>query len=174
MHWSRLSLFIKQTKQMKRIFLYAVLFLILLITSLYGYTQYAKRNIIHAVLKQRIDLDNPPANILAITTFDQTLYNKRKIPKGTRLFGNLIKDNDTYTIFFNRMQEVSGKETSINGKLVLARSHDKAHGISAKLGKTLHSQTRTNIIGAIFQNPQTQSSVIPVLQSGTSLKIEIE
>lgn len=161
---------------MKKISFYSILFLVLIITSLYGYTQFVKKTMIYVVLKQRIDLNYPPKNIYAVTTFDQSLPDGKKILKGTNLIGNLVRDNGNFTIFFNKMQQLDGKNKIISGKSTIKTKQDeKAQGISARLGKTLHKQTKTNIIGAIFQSSDTyQAPISSILQRGTNLKVEIE
>ena len=142
----------------------------------YGYTQYLKKSIVSAILQYQIDFNNPPDQIYAISVSEQTLPDGKKLEKGTRFIGKLNKENTGYVIYFNTIQNPDGKTKPVIAKSTLISNVlGQATGVSAKIGKTLYKQTKTNVLGAIFHNPQDtnefQSSVLP---QGSSLKIEID
>ncbi len=149
---------------------------LVLIFGLYGYTQYLKKSLVIAVLMQRIDLSNPPGKIFAIITDDQNLSDGKKLPKGTKLLGNLTKENGTYVIYFDEIQALNGKAGKLTGKSNLnIREIDQSNGVSARIGKTLSQQTKTNVLGAIFNNPAaSQSDNGEILQRGSAIKVEID
>lgn len=142
----------------------------------YGYTQYLKKGTVSAVLQYQIDLNNPPEQIYAISISEQTLPDGKKLEKGARFIGKLSKEENGYIIYFNTVQNPEGKAKQIIAKSSLSSNvTGQAIGVSAKIGKTLYNQTKTNVLGAIFHNPQDSkefpSSVLP---KGLSLKIEID
>ena len=142
----------------------------------YGYTQYLKKSTVSAVLQYQIDLNNPPEQVYAISLSEQTLPDGKKLEKGTRFIGKLSKEENKYVIYFNTVQNPEG-----DAKQVIAKSNlssnvtGQAAGVSAKIGKTLYKQTKTNVLGAIFRNSQDAkefpSSVLP---QGSPIRIEID
>ena len=142
----------------------------------YGYTQYLKKSTVSVVLQYQIDLNNPPEQVYAISLFEQTLPEGKKLQKGTRFIGKLNKENSGYVIYFNTIQNPDGKTGQIIAKTNLnSNISGQAGGVSAKIGKTLYKQTKTNVLGAIFRNSQ-DSKEFPnsVLPQGSLLKIEID
>ena len=142
----------------------------------YGYTQYLKKADVSAVLQYQIDLNNPPEQIYAISLSEQVLPDGKKLYKGTRFIGKLNKEENRYVIYFNTIQNPDGKSSQVIAKSNLSSNvNGQAGGVSAKIGKTLYKQTKTNVLGAIFYNSQDAkefpSSVLP---QGSSLKIEID
>ena len=142
----------------------------------YGYTQYLKEGTVSAVLQYQIDLNNPPEQIYAISLSEQTLPDGKKLEKGTRFIGKLSKEENRYVIYFNTVQNPEGESKQVIAKSNLSSNvSGQAGGVSAKIGKTLYKQTKTNVLGAIFHNSQDAkefpSSVLP---QGSSLKIEID
>ena len=152
-------------------------FLVLLVVfGLYGYTQFVKKSFVSAVLMHRIDLSNPPEAIFAITTNDQNLSDGKMLPKGTKFIGKVNTESDGYVIHFNSVQTSDGQTMQLLAKSNLNIKQVKQEsGVSAKLGTTLHQQTKTNVLGAIFNNPQiNQNENGSILQRGSYLKIEID
>ncbi|MBI3590725.1 MAG: hypothetical protein HY094_05015 [Candidatus Melainabacteria bacterium] len=141
----------------------------------YGYTQYLKKGLASIVLLHEINLQNPPESIFAISTFDQSLPDGKNIPKGTRFIGMLIKENSNYVIYFNEIQSINGTKMGFLAKSNLnIKESGQNGGVSAKISKTLYKQTKTNVLGAIFNTSnENQSSPGLVLPRGSSLKIEI-
>jgi hypothetical protein len=141
----------------------------------YGYTQYLKKETVSAVLQYQVDLSNPPDQVYAISLSEQILPDGKKLEKGTRFIGKLSKEENRYVIYFNTVQNPDGK-----AKQVIAKSNLSSNvigqtvGVSAKIGKTLYKQTKTNVLGAIFRNSQgTEEFPSSVLPQGSPLKIEI-
>lgn len=159
---------------MKRILITVVA--LVLIFGLYGYTQYLKKSLVTAVLMQKIDFSNPPGKVFAIITDDQSLSDGKKLLKGTKLLGNLAKENGSYVIYFDGVQALGGETIKFTGKSNLnIREIDQNTGVSAKIGKTLSQQTKTNVLGAIFNNPTaSQSGNGEILQRGSAIKVEID
>ncbi len=159
---------------MKKILITVVV--LVLIFGLYGYTQYLKKSLVNAVLMQRIDFNSPPGKVFAIITDDQNLSDGKKLPKGTKLLGNLAKENGSYVIYFDGVQTLSGETVKLIGKSNLnIKEIDQSTGVSAKIGKTLSQQTKTNVLGAIFNNPAaSQSENGEILQRGSAIKVEID
>lgn len=149
--------------------------ILLVVFGLYGYTQFFKKSFISAVLMHRVDLNNPPEAIFAITTDAQSLSDGKILPKGTKLIGKINAESNGYVIHFNSIQTSEGQTIQLLAKSSLNIKQVKQEsGVSAKLGKTLHQQTKTNVLGAIFNNPQVgQNDNSTILQRGSYLKIEI-
>ena len=142
----------------------------------YGYTQYLKKGAISAVLQYQIDFNNPPEQVYAISLSEQKLPDGKELKKGTRFIGKLSKEENKYVIYFNTIQNPDGESQQVIAKSNLTSNiSGQAAGVSAKIGKTLYKQTKTNVLGAIFRNPQDAkefpSSVLP---QGSPLKIEID
>ena len=142
----------------------------------YGYTQYLKKGFVSVVLQNQIDLNNPPDQVYAISLSEQTLPDGKKLQKGARFIGKLNKEENRYVIYFNTLQNPDGKNSQIIAKSNLSSNvTGQATGVSAKIGKTLYKQTKTNVLGAIFYNPQdTKEFPSFVLPQGSSIKIEID
>lgn len=150
-------------------------FFLLILTVLYGYSQFIKKGVISAVLQYQIDLKNPPNLVFAISTFDQKLPDGKWLLKGTRFIGNLTKEGDDFIIYFNTIQTTSGKKEQFFAKSNLSVKESLvAGGVSARIGKTLYQQTKTNILGAIF-NSSNNIKQLPslVLPRGAVLRIDI-
>ena len=142
----------------------------------YGYTQYLKKGAVSAVLQYQIDLNNPPEQVYAISLSEQTLPDGKKLQKGTRFIGKINKEDTGYIIYFSTLQNPDGDTQQVIAKSNLnSNVSGQAVGVSAKIGNTLHRQTKTNVLGAIFHNSQDvkefPSSVLP---QGSPLKIEID
>ena len=149
---------------------------ILLTCTILGYTQYLKKESISAVLQYEVDLSNPPDSIFAISTYDQKLSGGKNLPKGTRFIGMLGKEEKEFTIYFDSIQDINGKKEGINAKSTLKiKESNESSGVSAKIGKTLHQQTKTNVLGAIFHSSSNEIQKLPsnVLPRGSLLKIEV-
>lgn len=142
----------------------------------YGYTQYLKKGEISAVIQYKIDLTSPPERVYAISLSEQSLPDGTVLKKGTRFIGKLSREENGYVIFFDMLQGPDGEAKKIIAKSNLATSvTGPESGISAKIGKTLYKQTKTNVLGAIFHNPQDGKEFPGViLPSGSHLKIEID
>ena len=148
---------------------------IALVTILYGYTQFQKKGVISVVLLQEIDFSNPPDPVLAISTYDQNLPDNKNLPKGTRLIGKLANEENGYVIYFNEIQTTDGTKSQFLAKSNLnLKENEDSKGVSAKIGKTLYKQTKTNVLGAIFNSSNNiQASRNSILPRGSILKIEI-
>ena len=159
---------------MKKVLITTML-VIVFATALYGYSQFLKKGMISAVLLQEIDLKNPPDPVLAISTYEQNLPDGKNLPKGTRLIGKLASEENGYVIYFNEIQSVDGKRYQFLAKSNLnLKESEGGKGVSAKIGKTLYQQTKTNVLGAIFNNSNNiQTSRNSILPRGSILKIEI-
>ena len=142
----------------------------------YGYTQYLKKGAIWAVLQYQIDLNNPPEQIYAISLSEQTLPDGKKLNKGTRFIGKLNKEDAGYIIYFSTLQSPDGGTQQVIAKSSLSSNvSGQAAGVSAKIGNTLHRQTKTNVLGAIFHNSQNAKEFPgSILPQGSSIKIEID
>ena len=142
----------------------------------YGYTQYLKKGAISAVLQYQIDLNNPPEQVYAISLSEQILPDGKKLQKGARFIGKLNKEENRYVIYFNTIQNPDGKNSQVIAKSNLnSNVTGQAAGVSAKIGKTLYKQTKTNVLGAIFYNSQdTKEFPGSILPQGSSIKIEID
>lgn len=154
-----------------------VLVLILILgVFTYGYTQYLKKGSISAVLQYQIDLNNPPEQIYAISLSEQKLPDGKELKKGTRFIGKLSKEGNKYIIYFSTIQNPDGESQQVIAKSNLTSNvSGQAAGVSAKIGKTLYKQTKTNVLGAIFHNSQDAKEFpTSVLPQGSPLKIEID
>ena len=142
----------------------------------YGYTQYLKKETVSAVLQYQVDLNNPPEQVYAISLSEQILPDGKKLEKGTRFIGKLSKEENRYVIYFNTVQNPDGKAKQVIAKSNLGSNViGQTVGVSAKIGKTLYKQTKTNVLGAIFRNSQdTKEFPTSVLPQGSPLKIEID
>ena len=142
----------------------------------YGYTQYFKKSLVSAVLQYQIDLNNPPDQVYAVSLLEQTLPDGKKLAKGTRFIGKLNKEDVGYVVYFSSIENPEGKTRQVVAKSNLSSNvSSQTGGVSAKIGNTLHRQTKTNVLGAIFHNSQDikefPSSVLP---QGSPIKIEID
>lgn len=146
------------------------------ITVLISYSQYANKKIIQAVLQSQLDINNPPELISAILAYDQTLKEGKSLPKGTKFTGMLSKESNNILIYFDTIEFADGKKSQFYAKSNLNIKDKVQGGVSSKIGKTLNEQTRTNVLGAIFHTSTSrgylQNSL--VLPQGTLLKIEID
>ena len=129
-----------------------------------------------ANLQYPVNLENPPEYIFAISTSEQNLPNGKKLPKGTKFKGTLSKEGQKFLIYFNSIQ-IAGKnnEEPFSGKTTLdIKGQEPTNGVSAKISKTISQQTKTNVLGAIFQNKPSNIENLPnsVLSRGTILNIE--
>lgn len=159
---------------MKKILLTASLILIIG-TTLFAYSQFAKKGTLSAVLLHKVELTNPPEFIFAITTSNQTLPDGKAIPKGTRFIGKFSREESGTKIYFNELQTTDGKKLQILGKVLLNTPIDKkVGGVSAKVGRSLQQQTKSNVLGAIFNNPAINQFTGSVLPRGSTLNIEID
>lgn len=162
---------------MKRYFIIVVLIMIFG-TFLYSYSQYSIKKIITAHLQQNIDISNPPPYVSAISAYDQSLSDGTKIPKGTIFTGMLSKETGNVLIYFDSVEFANGKKSNLYAKTNLNISESKTEsGVSAKIGKTLYKQTKTNVLGAIFHtsNSGTNEKLLnSILPQGLTLKIEVQ
>ena len=162
---------------MKRFVVFTSLFILISMTGIYAFSQYLKKGTINAVLQYQVNLDNPPENIYAISTFDQTTPSGKTLPKGTVFIGTLNKEAGMPIIYFNSVL-LNGEKTEnfIAKSRLKAVSTEQSTGVSAKLGKTIYQQTKTNVIGAIFYNSSSNSQELAssVLPKGYAIKIETE
>ena len=149
---------------------------VILVTGLYAYSQFIKKEIIQAVLQYQINLENPPNAIFAISTFDQKLSDGKNILRGTRFIGMVTKEESGYLINFNTIQTSDGKKDQFLGRSNLnTKSNLKVGGVSGKISKTLYERTQTNVLGAIFKAPnESQNSNSLILPQGFTIKIEID
>ena len=158
--------------------LFVVLSIILVISTIaYGYTQFAKKSIISAVLQHKVDLNNPPNSISTITVLEQELPNGKILKKGSRLIGTISKNEDGYTITFNTLQPPKGKKLQISAKANLSTNSAVADkGISAKIGDTFHKQTKSTVLGAIFHSTAGSRNTLAgsTITRGTRLQIEVD
>ncbi len=160
---------------MKKIVLITVI--VILISGLYGYSQYLKKGMINAVLQYQLDLTSPPESIYAISTYEQSTPSGKVLPKGTVFVGTLGSENGIPVIYFNSIQLNDGKTENFIAKSGLKISINvQSSGVSAKLGKTIQQKTKSNVIGAIFYNSSSNSHELAssVLPKGYALKIEAE
>ncbi len=129
---------------------------------------------ISAVLQAELNLSSPPPSVSAISTSDQPLPDGTTLPRGAKLLGSTSVDGNNLIISFDSVQTLDGQTQNIIGKLVISKADDKQEsGISAKLGKTLYNQSKSNVIGAIFYNPGGKDSNTSILPKGSILKIEV-
>ena len=156
-----------------KIFFLLVIFLFFVIG--YGYTQYLQKSFVTAVLQYQIDLNNPPDKIFAISTFDQKLPGSKMFPKGARLVGSLSSNEDGYVIYFDKLQ-ISGKNEKFPAKTKLnIKNETTATGVSARISKTFYEETKTNVLGAIFDSSRNQKQLAgSILPRGYVLKVEVE
>lgn len=165
-------------KNKKPIPLTYILFLLvfILVTMLYGYTQLVRKETISAVLQYQLDLRNPPESIFAISTCDQKLSGGRQLLKGTRFIGMLHQDEKGLAIYFSAIETVNGKKEQFFAKTILsAGKQDSNVGVSARISKTLYQQTKTNVLGAIFNSAsETQKIESTVLPRSSTLKLEVD
>ncbi len=162
---------------MKKIVIFTAIFVFLTLIGLYAFSQYLKKGVVSAVLQYQVDLDNPPENIYAISTIDQITPSGKTLPKGTIFIGTLNKEEGIPVIYFNSVQPTGGKIENFIAKSGLKVAYsEQSSGVSAKLGKTIRQQTKTNVIGAIFHNSSNNSGEIAssVLPKGYAIKIETE
>ena len=163
--------------KMNRFLILTTIFIFLTLSGLYAFSQYLKKGTVSAVLQYQVDLDNPPENIYAISTFDQTTPSGKTLPKGTIFIGTLNNESGILVIYFNSVQFIGGKTEKFTAKsgLKVAQSGQSV-GVSAKLGKTIQQKTKTNVIGAIFRTSSTNNQEIAssVLPKGYAIKIEVE
>ena len=139
----------------------------------YGYSQYLKKGLISAVLQQGIDLNSPQGNLVfAISTFDQKTPDGKNIPKGTKFTGKLNKEENKLIIYFDTLEMPEGKKQQFLAKTVLnINEKQESNGVSAKIGKTLYQQSKTNVLGAIFHTSSNISQSL--LPQGSILKLEL-
>jgi len=157
----------------KRVILFSTLFLIT-ISFLYAFSQFSNKKILQAALQQEINLNIPGNIVSAILTSDQKLSNDKFLPKGTKFFGKISKKENEFVIDFNSIQTTDGKKQNFYAISYLgAKEEIKKGGVSAKISKTVYKQTRTNVLGAIFNSSDDLSkgftSTIP---RGSIIKIE--
>lgn len=156
--------------------IYALTILVIILcTGLYGFSQFLKKEIINAVLQYQINIENPPNNIFAISTLDQKLSSGKYLPRSTRFIGKLSNEEGP-VIYFNSIQTPDGKTKEFLAKSNLninGGRQDKSGGVSAKIGKTLNRQTKSNVLGAIFKD-STNNEKARVLPRGYAIKIEVE
>ena len=161
----------------KQSFLFIFLFSMLIgATILYGYTQFLNKTLISTVLQYQLDLNSPPESIFVISTYEQKFPDGEKIPKGTRFIGMLSREDVGYVIYFDAIQFLDGSRKNFSAKSVLSVEEKAAtNGVSAKIGKTLYKQTKTNVLGAIFHNEGSNTNKSPssVLPQGSVIKIEV-
>ena len=151
-----------------------ILIALILISGLvtYGYSQYLKKGLVSAVLQQQIDLNNLSDLVFAISTFDQKTPDGKNLPKGTKFTGKLSKEEDKLIIYFNTLEFPKGNKEQFFAKTVLnAKEKDENSGVSAKIGKTLYQQTKTNVLGAIFHT--SSNNLQSILPQGYILKLEL-
>lgn len=156
-----------------KIFFLLVVFLFFIIG--YGYTQYLQKSFVTAVLQYQIDLNSPPDKIFAISILDQKLSGSKVFPKGARLVGSLTNDEDGYVIYFDKLQ-ISGKSEKFPARAKLnVKNEATSTGVSARIGKTFYDQTKTNVLGAIFDSSRNQKQLSgSILPRGYTLRIEVE
>ncbi len=131
---------------------------------------------ITAVLQSDLNIDSPSGSILAVSTTDQALPDGSVLPRGTKFVGKTSVEGNNLVVFFDSIQTSDGQNQQFIGKLIINKIDDKAvSGVSAKIGKTLYNQSKSNVLGAIFHNPgSTQGSDIQALPKGSVLKIEVD
>ena len=161
---------------MKNKFVILLALILLLGVFTYGYTQYFKKSLVSAVLQYQIDLNNPPDQVYAVSLLEQMLPDGKKLEKGTRFIGKLNKEDVGYVVYFSRIENPEGKTRQVVAKSNLSSNvSGQTGGVSAKIGNTLHRQTKTNVLGAIFHNSQdTKEFPSSVLPQGSPIKIEID
>ena len=155
----------------------ALILLLTILTIVYGYTKFAEKTTITAVLQHEVTLDNAPGSVFAITTSEQNLSDGKNIPKGSVFVGTVSKEQNGYSINFNSVRSIKGTNEQINAKSTISYSQkNEDAGLSANIGKTLYRQTESSVLGAIFHNPQNniKSKGNETLPRGSVLKIEIE
>ncbi len=157
---------------------YAFLSVLLIIsTAVYGYTQYTQKSIISTILQSPLDLNDTSSLISSISTSEHKLSSGIDIPKGTRFFGKLSKEENKYIIYFDSLQTPDGQTTSFTAKSILdISSNNSKNGVSAKISKTLYKQTKSNVLGAIFYNNSSNISESSKsrLPQGYILKLEFD
>ena len=161
---------------MKNKFGIALALILVLGVFAYGYTQYLKKGTVSAVLQYQIDLNDPPKQVYAVSLSEQIFPGGKKLEKGSRFIGTLNKEETGYVIYFNSVQNPNGETHQVIAKSSLSSNVvDRAGGISAKIGKTLYKQTKTNVLGAIFRNSQGSNGAgSSILPQGSPIKIEID
>lgn len=153
-----------------------LIFVLAVVTMLYGYTQFLNKGFIQAVLQYQLDFQNPPETVFAVSTFEQKMPDGTQLPKGTRFIGMFSKEENNFVIYFDSIQTLDGKNKKVIAKSILnIKEENKQTGVSAKISKTLYQQTKTNVLGAIF-NTSNNIQQLPgtVLPRGSVLKIEID
>jgi len=164
---------ISYIKQRPQLF-FSLLAVLVISLSLYGYSQYYKKSLLSAVLINKIDLYNPSDSVLAISSLDQQLPDGKILPRGTKFAGRLVKEGDNFVIYFEDIQTAAGNKLGLSGKANLNPTLPQhPGGVSAKISKTIHRQTKSNVIGAIFKNSGTSNTQLGILERGTLLKIEV-
>lgn len=145
----------------------AVIFLVVL----YGYS--LEKKIISAVLQYQTSLDTPQNIVYAIVIKPQKLPNGQTLQTGTRLIGEVQRTDDNFEIYFHTVQLASGRKEKFSGKTTFnSAKSSNVGGISSKLGKTIHEQSRKSVLGAIFGTTESSSPSGLILQRGTNLLIE--
>ena len=147
------------------------------VTAIYGYTQYTQKSIISTILQNPIDLNDTSSLISSISTSEHKLSSGIDIPKGTRFFGKLSKEENKYIIYFDSLQTPDGKTESFTAKSILdVNNNNSKNGVSAKISKTLYKQTKSNVLGAIFYNNSSNvsESSKSILPQGHILKLEFD
>lgn len=131
---------------------------------------------LNAVLQSDLNLSSPSNSVYAISTSDQQLPDGSTISRGTKFIGMSSVEGDHLVIFFDSIQTLDGQTQQFIGKLNISKIEDKqASGVSAKIGKTLYNQSKSNVLGAIFHNPGSgQDLNLSVLPKGSTLKIELD
>lgn len=129
-----------------------------------------------AVLQSDLNLNTPSSSVYAVSPSDQELSDGSTISRGTKFIGMSSIEGDHIVIFFDSIQTLDGQTQQFIGKLSISKIEDKqASGVSAKIGKTLYNQSKSNVLGAIFHNPGNgQDLDLSVLPKGSTLKIELD
>lgn len=147
-------------------------------TLLYSYSQFSNKKILQAALQQEINL-NVPLNISgnivsAILTSDQKLSSGEFLPKGTKFIGKINKKENEFVIDFNSIQTTDGKKKDFYAISYLgAKEEIQKGGVSAKISKTVYKQTRTNVLGAIFNSQDDIKGFTSTIPRGSIIKIEL-
>lgn len=142
----------------------------------YGYTQFLNKETVPTILQNQIDLNNPPEFVSAVLTENHKLSNGKIIHKGSLFIGMITREENHFVIYFDSVQEPGGNKIKLLSKSNLnVTTSNENNGISTKIGKTFHKQTRSNVLGAIFQNsqPGSDQSQDLVLPQGSALNIEL-
>ena len=97
---------------------------------------------------------------------------------GTKILGMLSKEESNFVVYFNKIQNKTGQFEEFSGHLNLQTKGEQQEkrGVSEKIGKTFHKETKSNVLGAIFHNPPQRVKDLSslVLQKGSVIEVQVD